>query len=225
MDPDLDGNYAGTRLYGDQYMGSEEYVRFYASGDDGYTYLHAGQYWKDYEGAAEVTRSGISYDAERNVLTLRDFAAEILDVNLMGNGFTIELIGNSYVNQVVIWGFHYGGSVRFMGSGSLVINDHYANVNGGLILQCEESESCIMVEDGVTLEIYGGSPEQYTPAIQVVDSIMDPVIYYSSAMELYAKATLAGSAGEGSEVRENYVCLITAPDGSRADYIHFAPRE
>lgn len=225
LDPDFDGYYASSNFVDVQYDGSEEFIRIYFLGDSDYTFIHAGQYWKDYEGVVEESRSGISYDAARNVLTLQNFEAEILGVNLMGNGFTIELIGNSYVNQVTIWGYHYGGSVRFTGSGSLVINDHYASATGGLVLDAEDSESCVMVEDGVILEIYGGSAEHYTPAIQVNNSTMDPVIYYSPAMELYAKATMAGSAGEGREVLENYTCVIIAPDGSRADYVHFAPKE
>lgn len=225
LDPDFEGNYASSRLIDVPYDGSEEFIRIYSLGDEDYVFLHAGQYWKDYEGITEETRRGISYDAERNVLTLQNFEAEILGVNLMGNGFTIELIGNSYVNQVTVWGYHYGGSVRFTGSGSLVINDHYASATGGLVLDAEDSESCMMVEDGVILEIYGGNQEQYVPAIQVKDSTMDRVIYYSPEMELYAKAAMAGSAGEGTEVKEGYISLVSAPDGTRADYVHFAPKE
>ena len=225
LDPDFEGNYASSKFVDVPYDGSEEFIRIYFLGDSDYTFIHAGRYWQDYEGVVEETRSGISYDAERNVLTLQNFEAEILGVNLMGNGFTIELIGNSYVNQVTVWGYHYGGSVRFTGSGSLVINDHYASATGGLVLDAEDSESCMMVEDGVILEIYGGNQEQYVPAIQVKDSTMDRVIYYSPEMELYAKATMAGSAGEGTEVKEGYISLVVAPDGTRADYVHFAPKE
>lgn len=225
LEPDFEGNYASTQLYQPPFLGSEEFVRMGFSGDQEYTYLHAGQYWKEQLGAQEVRRSDVSYDAERNVLTLHDCEADLLDVNLMGNGFTIELIGNNYVNQVVIWGYHYGGSVRFTGSGSLVINDHYAREDGGLILKAEDSESCIMVEDDVILEIYGSNGEQYMPAILVLESDMDPVLYHSPAVEVYAKSSATGSSGEGTMVREDDAFVITAPDGTVADYVHFAPKE
>ena len=225
LEPDFDGNYAATALYYPPFMGSEEYVRMGFSGDQEYTYLHAGQFWKDQYGAQEVRRSDVSYDAEKNVLTLHDCEAEVLDVNLMGNGFTIELIGNNYVNQVVIWGYQYGGSVRFTGSGSLVINDHYATPTGGLLLRAENSESCIMVEDDVILEIYGYHDDQLIPAVRVLESTMDPVLYHSPAVEVYAKSTMTGSSGEGIMIRDGDGFVITAPDGTVADYVHFAPKE
>jgi len=221
LDPDFEGNYAWSG------EGTEEYVRFYRENDDTGYYLVKGSAWDKYDAAGQLVSDepGISYDRDSNTLTLTDFSGYYLDVNLMGNGFTIELIGNNYVNQVVIWGYHYGGSVRFTGSGSLVINDHYAREDGGLILKAEDSESCIMVEDDVILEIYGSNGEQYMPAILVLESDMDPVLYHSPAVEVYAKSSATGSSGEGTMVREDDAFVITAPDGTVADYVHFAPKE
>lgn len=128
-------------------MGSEEYV-FVDS-----QYLHAGTIYTD-GGTSIGTLTGASYDKTTNTLTLNNFTGGMVDVNLMGNGFKIELIGENSLDSVRIWGALYGGSVIFTGSGSLKINENLNNPTG-LMLECEDSTSCIMIDREATVEVFG----------------------------------------------------------------------
>ena len=168
LDPDFAGAYAWS---GD---GSEEYIRFARDGDTAYSYLVKGGAWNVYDSAGQIVDdSSAVYDKITNTLTLKNFTAAALDVNLMGNGFTIELVGDNKISGIQIWGAMYGGSLTFTGDGSLT-------VTGGLLLNCEASESCLIVKNGVTLDISGDSF-----AVMVSDSAMDDsAIYVSKYLEV-----------------------------------------
>ena len=215
LEPDFTGEYGGSNRYGYGIL-SEEFIRIDLDGSGELVYLVAGDAW----GGALQSVDGAYYDADANVLTLDHFSGEMIDVNLMGNGFTVELVGENYVNQIQIWGYGYGGSVRFTGSGKLVINDHYASASGGLLLRAEASESCIMVDGDVDLEIYGN------PAIMILETRMEDAIYYHANLE---PAGLVEAYDDWTDQNEfqlmahNYVFL--GEDGSVASYVHFTPKD
>ena len=169
MNPDFDGKYAWS---GD---GSEEFVRFTASGASKFTYLEAGEVWKKYDNAVVSSVSGARYDAATNTLTLENFSASLLEANLMGNGFKIRLLGKNRLDQLVIWGAGYAGSVTLTGSGSLAINES-GNASGGvgIHLNSEYSQACLMIDRSVTLDVYG----EY--AIVVDCTSMEKAIWYLS---------------------------------------------
>lgn len=150
QDPDFDGEYAWGG------MGSEEYLRIFMS-DKSTLYLEAGGYWKNNEGAVESSLPTCSYDRNTNTLTLQGFndSEAVLDVNLMGNGFKIRLVGENHIGSIQVWGAMYAGSVTFIGSGSLYINEAHPELGTGILLNAEGSESCVMVGSKVYLEIHG----------------------------------------------------------------------
>ena len=201
LDPDFAGNYAWS---GAGPANSEEYVRFYSSGDTAYTYLVIGGAWAGM-GDTLATDPNAVYDKDTNTLTLTDFHASVLDMNLMGNGFTIKLEGDSSLDQLVLWGAMYGGSVTFTGDGTLTLNKAgYAPY--GLLINGEASRSCVIVKKGVKLDIYGADA-----AIWVGDTTIDPAIYVSDYL------TLTGGV-IGSTLNENgyYDCTVLGEDGDPA---------
>ena len=122
-----------------------------------------------------VSQSGISYDRSTNTLTLNNYHGAGISANMMGNSFTVELIGENVLTQdFMIWGFYTAGSVHFTGTGSLSINTDLVSPIG-LDLECEFSESCIMIDESVTLDIYGS-----TYALIVNGSIADKGVYLIS---------------------------------------------
>lgn len=139
--PDFAGNYAWSGL------GTEEYVLV------GTDYLHAGTVYTD-SGTPIATVSGASYDKNTNTLTLNNYTGTVINVNLMGNGFKIELIGENSIDYLIAWGAMYGGSVTFTGNGSIRINENL-NYDTGIMLECEDSPSCIMVDREATVEVFG----------------------------------------------------------------------
>ena len=102
-----------------------------------------------------TTEPGISYDRSTNTLTLNNYHGGGINANLLGNAFTVEVIGDNVLEDLFkIWGFYTGGSVRFTGTGSLTVNSSLAS-DVGLDLEGEFSKSCVMIDSSVTLDIYG----------------------------------------------------------------------
>ena len=91
---------------------------------------------------------GASYDEATNTLTLNNYTGEFLNVNLMGNGFKLRLVGENELKGIVVWGFMYGGSLTITGDGKLTIN--HTNTPG-IRMECESSASCLMIDSNVTL--------------------------------------------------------------------------
>ena len=157
LDPDFAGEYAWSG------MGTEEYLMI------GSDYLHAGTFYTN-GGTPISTVSGASYDKSKNTLTLNNFTGGVINVNLMGNGFKIELIGDNAVDGIIAWGSMYGGSVTFTGSGSIKINEKLTN-DTGLMLDCRDSLSCLMIDREATVEVFGQS------AIVIHRTMLDTAIY------------------------------------------------
>lgn len=101
-----------------------------------------------------ATYEGMAYHPDTNTLTLTNCTAGLINANMMGNGFTIELIGENHVGAILAWGYQYGGSIKITGNGSLVINEdnQYAC---GIELLAENSESCLMIDGNAEVEIWG----------------------------------------------------------------------
>ncbi|MBR4798738.1 MAG: hypothetical protein IK047_00600, partial [Clostridia bacterium] len=195
-EPDFDGDYA----WADD--GSEEYIIVDSN------YLHAGTYYTD-KGVATGDISGASYDKKTNTLTLNNYSGVFIDTNLMGNGFKIELVGDNELEYLQVWGAMYGGSVTFTGSGKLTLNSAQDRMCG-LILMAEDSKSCIMVDSGVTLDVYGA-----TAAIVVSASKLDEAIYYRKDIKL------TGGKGGKATIDGETVYTVVDADGSPAKHVIF----
>lgn len=168
----LDPDYAGNATEG---RGPEQFIRYLGNGDRSYSYLIMGtSYEEATEGAGEpeagrrrVSNSPeISYDTATNVLTLSHFSGDELSINLMGNGFTIRLVGENRIGQLIVWGYGYGGSLTVLGDGTL-------NVSDGLLMFAEASQTCLMVGRGVTLNLSGQVP------LLIQDTSMEQALYLS----------------------------------------------
>ena len=130
---------------------NEDYVQLFDRDTNTWEYLYLNAAWGD----ERVTAEGIRYDRSTNTLTLNNYHGAGISTNLLGNGLTVELIGENELTQdFMVWGFYSGGSIRFTGTGSLTINSSRTQ-DVGLQLICEFSTSCLMIDPGVTLDIYG----------------------------------------------------------------------
>ncbi|MBR5410917.1 MAG: hypothetical protein IK104_09600 [Clostridia bacterium] len=203
------------QTYDIQGYGSEHYIRFMDGDYDNWKYLIAGTYWTESEGHPISTVPGASYDLATNTLTLNNFTGPALDVNLMGNGFTINLIGVNRLAGLQVWGFMYGGSVTITGSGTLILNEGSAN-SMGLVMNAEWSQSCLMIDREATLEVYGS--EQ---AIGIFDTTMPKSIYFLKPVQM------TGSRGyqTGSDMEEGTYNGVTFEEGTvqPAKHVRFAP--
>ena len=144
--------------------------------------------------AALTEADGISYDEATNTLTLTDFTYDVLNINMMGNGFKLRLEGDNRLGHLLVWGFHYGGSILITGDGSLTVNKNPL-YDIGILLRAEDSQTCLMVDKDVTLDIYGT-----TAAVFIEDTTMDKAIYYLNPLEMTGgerkKCSLETDGGE-----------------------------
>lgn len=244
--PDFEGAYAWSG------QGSEQYIRILpAGGSTVYTWLEMGSAWAAFGGYDENGQfvpnqvselEGARYDAASNTLTLENFTASVLDVNLMGNGFTLRLIGENHLEQIIIWGAGYGGSLTVTGSGSLAVNQGGgASGSPGIQINGEWSQSCLMVDREVTLDVYG------SPAILIGATTMAQAVYYrkpsvltggvpasgefvSYSMPQYDEAgnylgnvpvTLAEISQK--EGRTYYDYSVVDEEGNPVSHVHFGP--
>lgn len=162
---------------------NEEFICIQSSTED--LYLLSGSAWGyyddngDWHTAPISTIEGIRYDPDSNTLTLDNYNGPVLNVNLMGNSFTIRLIGDNSLDRVFIWGFHYGGSVKITGTGSLTVNRDM-KFDTGIELLAEFSETCLMLDSGIHLEVSGKEM-----AVIVHATNMEKAIYYLEPLTLY----------------------------------------
>ena len=168
---------------------NEDYVQAANRATDTYEFIYFNPAYDE----PTVSREGISYDPSTNTLTLNNYHGGTIFANLLGNSFTVELIGeNELTEDFEIWGFYTGGSVHFTGSGSLAINTS-RSMQVGLILIGEYSPSCIMIDSSVTLDIYAAAT-----VIEVQNTSAEKAIYLLSDSPL-------------DDVRQ-YVVMETLPD-------------
>ncbi len=208
LDPDFAGKYAWSG------QGSEEYVVVSADGVNN-SFLHAGTYYTA-SGVKAGGVSGASYDRSTNTLTLTDYHGAFVDVNLMGNGFTVKLVGDNTLDYLSVWGAMYGGSVTFTGDGSLTLNKS-GKAASGLLLNCEYSASCLMIDSGVTLEIYG------QPALFIGDSLMEETIFVREPVRMSGGTVTVEKAGTNEDGDPCYTVNVTDPSGQPATHVTFKP--
>lgn len=189
---------------------NEEYILLESSSEQ--LFLVAGSAWGSFDAegnrqpAAVSQVPGVTYDPVTNTLTLDHYSGPVLNVNLMGNGFTIRLIGDNYLDRLLVWGFYYGGSVTITGSGSLTVNRDL-EFPVGIDLWAEYSQSCLMLDSGVRVEAYGTEM-----AVVVRATAMEKAIYYLNPL------TLSGGIRRGGDFAEVADGIYASEFGDFRDY-------
>ena len=170
---------------------NEEFIRLESA--DSVRFIYAGQLYRE-SGTKTQSVRGVSYDEKTNTLTLDNFTGEVLNVNMMGNGFKLRLVGENHLDHILVWGFHYGGSLTITGTGSLTVNENQT-FPIGILLEAEESPSCLMIDADVEkIEVFGGKEpvsddwQEDVEAILVRGTTLEKSIYYLAPLKLNAPA-------------------------------------
>ena len=119
---------------------------------------------------------GAYYDEATNTLTLDNYSGDYLNVNLMGNGFKLKLIGDNSLDGIVVWGFMYGGSLTITGDGTLTVEN--TTGNPAIKLMCEGSPSCLMIDKDVSLKL-----KSDVGCISIINTTLNRGIYYLAPLE------------------------------------------
>ena len=213
LDPDFNGEHTYTGI-------PEQFIRIVLPEESGRVrrYLEMGEAWTNPENDPIAVKSdvpGAVYDRETNVLTLTNCNLESLDVNLMGNGFTIELVGENHIGFISIWGYFYGGSVTFTGDGTLSVNED-RKFDIGLELLAEYSYSALMVKPHVELEIYGGSL-----AVYISSTKFEHAIYFLKDHTLLGGGVRESEEELADDGNTYYYVTVVTPDDKGADFVTF----
>lgn len=137
-------------------------------------------------------QDNIYYDYDSNTLHLKDCTLDMLEVNFMGNSFTIEVEGVCHIGHILVWGFYYGGSVTFTGeSGVLYVNED-GQEEFGISLMAENSMSGIFVDKMEGLYIYGSGTAAFINATEMEK----PVYWKTTEMKLQDNCDYNCQSGE-----------------------------
>lgn len=189
-DPDTEGAYAWNGN-GDP----EEYILI-ANADGSSSFLVSGSGI----GGTITDVPGAVYDAATNTLTLTNCNLYMMEVNLMGNSFTINLVGDNHVGQIKMWGAMYAGSLTLTGTGTLTLNED-RSFPIGLIMNAEASTSALLVDRGIKVDVYGDV------AVIVGATSLDQGIYCRTGVEMTGGQC---RRGEYSQYLTTYVTLADA---------------
>ena len=194
LDPDWNGNYAWNEY------GLSEYFIIITDKKGNTVPIISGEIY----GYAEDSYEGAEYDKNTNTLTLTNCTAKKIETNLMGNGFTIKLVGDNTVDFMEIWGAMYGGSLTLEGDGSLTITGKNNPDDYGIQLDAERSQTCLMIKKGVTLDIKADY------AVVIGSTTMDDAVYWSDSLEMFG-----GKEGDGEFILYN----VTVTDPNTGDVV------
>ena len=165
-----DDSYAFIKV-GQEVVGKTEY------GYDKYCnhYVYLSDYLKKEKDAnidsnpyEMVSDKKVKYDKKTNTLTLNNFSGDGITVNMMGDDFKIELIGENNLEMLYVYTDYYGNNLTLTGKGTLNISggnydSEWAEGETGLKLFCEsgEAKTALTVEKGATLHIVGSGRYSY----------------------------------------------------------------
>ena len=160
---------------------------------------------------------GVSYDEASNTLTLTDYTGDVLNINLMGNGFTLKLAGDNRLAHLLVWGFNYGGSILITGDGTLTVNEDSA-FDFGILLRAESSQSCLMVGKDVTLDVHGKKA-----AVFIEATTMDKAIYYLKPLTMTGGERKKGSFDFDGVTVDGYT--VADDEIGPSTYVRFSKEE
>ena len=191
---------------------NEDYIQLFdRESEEIWEFLYLNPAWTN----ELVSQPGISYDPAANTLTLNNYHGAGISANLLGNGFTVELIGENELTQdFMVWGFYTGGSITFTGTGSLVINSSRTQ-EVGLNVIGEYSKSCVMIDSGVTLDIFGK-----TNAMQVLNTSAEKAVWYLSGKPLENVRQCIDAEGAMNGVVYRHWILTGNTEGSDVTHLH-----
>ena len=137
------------------------YLSFVEFDDEGSLIPDGGEryvYRSDSSGSTETDAvSGAGYDRNTNTLMLTDFDRPNceLEINEMGDDFSINVVGDCSLTGIVSYGKEQGVSVTVTGSGTLTLNEkRFLPHSIGFYARGSET-ACLIVDSGVSVRFYG----------------------------------------------------------------------
>jgi len=154
---------------------------------------------------------GVTYDKATNTLTLDNYKNKkaAISANMMGDDFTIKVVGECEIAMLAAWGDGWGGSVTITGTGMLTINEEKL-ANSAIVLRAEHTASKLTVDNGVTVKLFGDGGVYYS-SMNLIDDA-DKAVTAVSGQELF-DIDVAPFFYQNSQYMEVYVITDSEADG------------
>lgn len=107
------------------------------------------------ENVAVNEMENAAYDRATNTLTITNLSADnmIMETNVMGDDFTLKVVGDCSIGQIRVWGDNYGGSLHIEGDGTLNVNTN--NIfDHAIDLHAERSDSVLEFGNKVKVNLF-----------------------------------------------------------------------
>lgn len=139
--------------------------------------------------AVQNELAGAVYDRASNTLTITNLSAAnmTMETNVMGDNFTLNVVGNCSIGHIIVWGDGYGGTLNIVGDGTLTVNQSKIFDNA-IILNAEYSTSALKFGTGVKVNLY--AKEDVAVVNQVQLDSADKVYSFANNQNLNIKKDL-----------------------------------
>ena len=133
------------------------------------------------DNTAKNEMKGASYSRKTNTLTLTDLNAPdwVLETNMMGDDFKINVVGNCALASIVVWGWNYSCNLTIEGTGTLTLNKKKKTFTA--INMIPEGANCkVTFGKSVNVEMYGKENEEggkYVATAYVGANSKDPFVF------------------------------------------------
>ena len=156
---------------------------------------------------------GAVYDRETNTLTITNLAAEnmVLEANVMGDDFTLHVVGNCNIGKILVFGYGYGGSLHITGDGTLTVNPNRIYENA-ICLYAEQSDSALTFGRDVTVNLY--ATEDVATIIMTARDTADTAFTFANG----AKPTVTKEQGSSSSFKYITGYELEDPDDSSTSW-------
>jgi len=154
---------------------------------------------------------GVTYDKATNTLTLDNYKNKkaAISANMMGDDFTIKVVGECEIAMLAAWGDGWGGSVTITGTGMLTINEEKL-ADSAIVFRAEHTASKLTVDNGVTVKLFGDGGVYYS-SMNLIDDA-DKAVTAVSGQELF-DIDVAPFFYQNSKYMEVYVITDSEADG------------
>ncbi len=158
---------------------------------------------------------GVTYDKATNTLTLDNYKNKKagISTNMMGDDFTIKVVGECEIAQIMAWGDGWGGSVTITGTGTLTVNED-GIVGRAIDFYAEHTASKLTVDSGVTVTLYG-EEGVFASSSNLIDDA-SKVVTAVSGQELF-DIDVEPFVYQNSQFTKAYVIDDAEADGYRGD--------
>ena len=166
--------------------------------------------------------AGAHYDLASNTLTLTDFYGVnlALELNAMGDDFTLCINGDCSLAWICVYGSGYGGSLTISGEGTLEINpNRFTTVYHGILMCPEDSKISLNFGEFVSVDVcaaqnavavFAGGGEEGDVTVTFGNGRRQEVNRIQSTEQYYLYA--GGSVLSADAVIDKTIMLGTAAD-------------